>query len=114
MKKWLIVGVIVLMLIVVLIIIFYPKNEVPKEVRCSTNEDCVLVEVCCSCEEGGTRGAIAESHKDEILEQILVNCQSPNSLLCNGTPLGAPNCESDVYAKCWDGWCSTSNQDPRL
>lgn len=111
-KLGILITISILVIAIVLIIVWPDNNSVPKEVRCKVDSDCVLIEVCCSCDRGGTRGAIAETHKQEILDVLNINCQDENSLSCNGTSMGFPNCGDGVYAKCWSGWCSTSNQDP--
>jgi len=113
MKKGVIILSISLLVVVIILIIVWPDNNpVPEGVRCKVDSDCELINICCSCDEGGTRGAIAKIYKQEFLEIININCQDENSLSCNGTSLGFPNCDEGVYARCWNGWCSTSNQDP--
>ena len=115
-----------IVILVVIVILVWPKNPVPKEFRCKTNSDCVLVNICCSCDNGETRGAVAKDYKQWILDKIKINCQKDGSNVCNGnanclksyadrcngTAKGYPACEPDVYAKCWNGYCSISNADP--
>ena len=112
-KGWIVAIIIAVIVAIILILILLEKNPTPEELRCKTDSDCELIEICCSCEEGGTRAAIAKDHKEKIMEILAVNCNSENSLSCNGTVLNVPNCGEWIYAKCWDGWCSTSNQNPR-
>jgi hypothetical protein len=72
---------------------------------CRTDSDCVVADQidCCPCQMGGRQGAINQSKRDELSQQLEVCCASA------GVCLDVYQCEDNLKATCSSGTCVLVN-----
>lgn len=103
-------GIVIVVLLGILI--FYPGGEkIDPTLECSSDSDCVFVDSCCDCNNGGVRAVVNKDSADEVRGLIQSNCED---VVCAAVISDHPNCQEGVYAKCWDGICGSSIADPNL
>ena len=69
--------------------------------RCSTADDCTLVEACCGCSAGGRRVAI---RKDAVAEYDATRPQRCGDSVCAAVMSNDPSCNAE--ATCEAGTCT--------